>query len=384
MAVTTQIVQENPQIEAYRLGLLADVQDLVKQRVQAGTAALPPAYQVAGLSGLEQSAMALGQQGVGAFQPYIQGGVEQVLSGQGAIENFALPTVQQAQQFYAEAGDLAQQLRDVPYEYQRAAGEALLASTGTYDPMINVSQFYNPYEEQVIQKAQEDIQRQGDIAQRQQAAQAVSQGAFGGARQGIMSSELARNIMQEQGDVGARMRAAGFESARSAAQQAFEASQARRQAAGTGMGALGLQYGQLSQQDINQLMNIGQGLGALGTQAGALATQAGGLGLQQAGLGELNQALVGRDISTLSGLGAVQRQQQQQELDALRQSNIEQMAAPYQQYAFLSDIYRGTPSSQATVTSQAVQQPSTAQQVLGYGIAGLGALTGAKTAGLGF
>jgi hypothetical protein len=94
-------------------------------------------------------------------------------------------------------------------------------------------------------------------------------------------------------------------------------------------------------------------LGALGTQAGALATQAGGLGLQQAGLGELNQALVGRDISTLSGLGAVQRQQQQQELDALRQSNIEQMAAPYQQYAFLSDIYRGTPSSQATVTSQA-------------------------------
>ena len=384
MAVTTQIVQENPQIEAYRLGLLADVQDLVRQRVQAGTDALPPAYQVAGLSGLEQSAMALGQQGVGAFQPYIQGGVEQVLAGQGAIENFALPTVQQAQQFYAEAGDLAQQLRDVPYEYQRAAGEALLASTGTYDPMINVSQFYNPYEEQVIKKTQEDIQRQGDIAQRQQAAQAVSQGAFGGARQGIMSSELARNIMQEQGDVGARMRAAGFESARSAAQQAFEASQARRQAAGTGMGALGLQYGQLSQQDINQLMNIGQGLGVLGTQAGALATQAGGLGLQQAGLGELNQALVGRDISTLSGLGAVQRQQQQQELDALRQSNVEQMAAPYQQYAFLSDIYRGTPSSQATVTSQATQQPSTAQQVLGYGIAGLGALTGAKTAGLGF
>jgi len=384
MAVTTQIVQENPQIEAYRLGLLADVQDLVKQRVQAGTDALPPAYQVAGLSGLEQSAMALGQQGVGAFQPYIQGGVEQVLAGQGAIENFALPTVQQAQQFYAEAGDLAQQLRDVPYEYQRAAGEALLASTGTYDPMINVSQFYNPYEEQVIKKTQEDIQRQGDIAQRQQAAQAVSQGAFGGSRQGIMSSELARNIMQEQGDVGARMRAAGFESARSAAQQAFEASQARRQAAGTGMGALGLQYGQLSQQDINQLMNIGQGLGALGTQAGSLATQAGGLGLQQAGLGELNQALVGRDISTLSGLGAMQRQQQQQELDALRQSNVEQMAAPYQQYAFLSDIYRGTPSSQATITSQATQQPSTAQQVLGYGIAGLGALTGAKTAGLGF
>jgi len=384
MAVTTQIVQENPQIEAYRLGLLADVQDLVRQRVQAGTEALPPAYQVAGLSGLEKSAMALGQQGVGAFQPYLQGGLEQVLAGQGALENFALPTVQQAQQFYAEAGDLAQQTRDVPYEYQRAAGEALLGSTGTYDPSINASQFYNPYEEQVIQKTQEDIAKQGQLAQNQQAAQAVSQGAFGGARQGIMQSELASNILKEQGDVGARMRAAGFESARSAAQQAFEASQARRQAAGTGMGALGLQYGQLGQQDVSQLMNIGQGLGSLGTQAAGIAGQAGSLGLQQAGLGQLGQTLTQNDIATLGGLGAMDRQQQQAELDAVRQSNIEQMAAPYQQYGFLSDIYRGTPSSQATVTSQAVQQPSAAQQVLGYGIAGLGAMTGARTAGLGF
>jgi hypothetical protein len=36
MAVTTQIVQENPQIEAYRLGLLADVQDLVKAASSGG------------------------------------------------------------------------------------------------------------------------------------------------------------------------------------------------------------------------------------------------------------------------------------------------------------------------------------------------------------
>ena len=382
--VTTQIVQENPQIEAYRLGLLADVQDLVRQRVEAGTEALPPAYQVAGLSGLENAAVALGQQGVGAYQPYLQGGVEQVLAGQGALENFALPTVQQGQQFYAQAGDLAQQTRDVPYEYQGSAGEMLLGSTGTYDPSMNASAFFNPYEEQVIEQAQKDIRDEGLIAQRAQGAQAVNLGAFGGARQGIMDSELAKNILREQARVGATMRASGYESARNAAQAAFEASNARRQSAGTSMGNLGLQYGQLAQQDVNQLMNIGQGLGSLGTQAGGLAGQAGSLGLQQAGLGELGQALTQRDISSLGGLGALQRNQQQAELDALRQSNVEQMAAPYQQYSFLSDIYRGTPSSQSTVTSNAVQAPSTAQQVLGYGIAGLGAVTGARTAGLGF
>jgi hypothetical protein len=199
-----------------------------------------------------------------------------------------------------------------------------------------------------------------------------------------MDTELAANILEQQARAGGQLRAQGFESARSAAQQAFEQSQARRQGAGLGMGQLGVQYGQLAQQDVGQLQNIGMGLGSLGTAAGGLGTQIGSLGLQQAGLGELGQALGRQDIATLTGLGGLQRQNQQAGLDALRQTRVEQLAAPYQQFGFLSDIYRGTPSSQATVTSTANQPPSTAQQVLGYGIAGLGALSGAKTAGLGF
>lgn len=382
--VTTQIVQENPQIEAYRLGLLADVQDLVKQRIAAGTEALPPGYQVAGLSDLEKSAIALGQQGVGAFQPFLQGATGQVLAGQQALQQFALPTLQQGQATLAEAQKLAQQTRDVPYEYQGAAGELLLGSTGTYDPSINLQGFMSPYTKEVVKQTLQDIADQGALQQQAQAAQAVSRGAFGGSRQGIMDTELARNILREQARAGGQLRAAGFESARQAAQQAFEQSQARRQAAGQGMGQLGLQYGQLAQQDVGQLQNIGMGLGSLGTSAGGLGTQIGSLGLQQAGLGELAQSLGRQDIATLTGLGGLQRQNQQAALDALRQTRVEQLAAPYQQFGFLSDIYRGTPSSQATVTSTANQPPSTAQQVLGYGIAGLGALSGAKTAGLGF
>lgn len=382
--VTTQIVQENPQIEAYRLGLLADVQDLVKQRIAQGTEALPPGYQVAGLSDLEQSAIALGQQGVGAFQPFLQGATGQVLAGQEAMQQFALPTLQQGQAVLADAQRLAQQTRDVPYEYQGAAGELLLGSTGTYDPSINYERFMSPYTEEVVDIALEDIQKQGDLQQQAQAAQAVTRGAYGGSRQGIMDTELARNVLREQARAGSQLRAAGYESARQAAQQAFEQSQARRQAAGQGMGQLGLQYGQLAQQDVGQLQNIGMGLGSLGTSAGSLGTQIGSLGLQQAGLGELAQSLGRQDISTLTALGGLQRANEQAGLDAIRQTRIEQLAAPYQQFGFLSDIYRGTPSSQATVTSTANQPPSTAQQVLGYGIAGLGALSGAQTAGLGF
>ena len=380
--VTTQIVQENPQIEAYRLGLLADVQDLVRQRIAAGTDALPPPVQVAGLSDLEKSAIALGQQGVGAFQPFLQGATGQVLAGQQALRDFALPTLQQGQATLAEAQRLAQQTRDVPFEFQGAAGDLLLGSTGTFDPSINVDQFMNPYTQEVIDQTLEDIARQGELQQLAQDAQAVSSGAFGGSRQGIMDARLAGNILREQARAGGQLRAQGFESARQAAQQAFEQSQARRQAAGQGIGQLGLNFGQLAQQDVGQLQNIGMGLGSLGTAAGGLGTQISSLGVQQAGLGELAQALGRQDISTLTGLGGLQRQNQQQALDALRQTRTEQLAQPFQQLGFLSDIYRGTPSSQSTVTSQAVQPPSTAQQVLGFGIAGLGALTGARQGNL--
>ena len=44
---TTQIVKEDPRVEAYRLGLLQDVKDLVSARV-TDPIAMPPAYKVAG------------------------------------------------------------------------------------------------------------------------------------------------------------------------------------------------------------------------------------------------------------------------------------------------------------------------------------------------
>ena len=60
---TRQIVQENPEIEAYRLALLQDVQRFIggqitgidpvtKQPVMRG---MPPAFQVAGLSPMQLS-----------------------------------------------------------------------------------------------------------------------------------------------------------------------------------------------------------------------------------------------------------------------------------------------------------------------------------------
>ena len=376
---TTSIVKEDPAIEAYRLSLLEDTKNLVKGRM--GDAGLPPTYQVAGLSGLEQQAAALGQTGIGSYVPYLQGGLNQITAGQGLVRDAAIPTLGQGQEYMQESGRLAQQTRELPYQWQEAAGESMLGSAGTYDPSINAAQFFNPYEDQVVRQTLRDIREQGELQKMQGRAGAVGSGAFGGARSGIMDTEMSKNILREQARTAGGLRQQGYESARNAAQQAFENTQQRRMAVGQGLGQLGLQYGQLSQADVNQMMGIGQGLGSLAGQYAGLGAQSANLGLQQAGLGELAQRQGVTDIQTLASLGAMQRGQQQAELDAVRKTNVERMAHPYQQLGFLSDIYRGTPTSQSTVTTQTGSQPSTAQQVLGLGIAGLGAMGGAKMMG---
>ena len=89
-----------------------------------------------------------------------------------------------------------------------------------------------------------------------------------------------------------------------------------------------------------------------------------------------------RDIQTQFQLGKQQQLQQQAELEAKRKSDMAQLYEPYQRLGFLSDIYRGAPTSQMTLSQ--VQRPdvSPAQQLFGLGVAGLSAYGGAKQAGL--
>ena len=379
-----QIVREDPDIEQRRIDLLDDARNLAEARMTAGIndpSSVVPSYQVAQLSGLENMAADLGQAGIGAYTPYLQGAANQMGAAQGLVANAAVPTLGQGQEYIQEAGRLAQQLREIPYQYQTAAGEGLLASAGTFNPSSQMSSFMNPFQEQVVQQTMDDIASQGQIQQQQARANAVSRGAFGGARSGIMESELAKNILREQGRAAGNLRTQGFESARNAAQQAFENTQQRRLAASQGIGNLGINYGQLSQADINQMQGIGQGLGSLAGQYAGLGSQVANLGLQQAGLGEMAQRSNITDIQTLASLGAMQRGQQQAGLDAARRTNMERLAQPYQQIGFMSDIYRGTPTSQATTTQVDAPSPSTTQQVLGLGIAGLGAIGGARAMG---
>ena len=316
MSTQTQYVvnRQDPAIEAYRLGLLGDVQKYIKGQIERGDA--PPDYQVAGLSPGEQASITAAQTGVGAYQPFLTQGSSTVDQGATAMSE----------------------------------GIGALAGTGAmYDPN-SYQDFMNPYEDQVIDNTMADIRRQGDIAQQGVRAQAVGAGAFGGSRGQIAQSELDRNVMKQQADTAAQMRAAGFQNAQQAAMNAFESGMGRQQ-----------QLGQLT---------------------GQLATGLGGLGIQQAGLGEMGTNLNTQDIQNLMTTGATERGVNQAGLDALRLTNLQRYTQPYQQYGFLSDIYSGTPTGSSTLTAASAPQVSPFQTAMGLGISGLAAASGAQRAGL--
>jgi len=345
MSDTTQTVinRQDPAIEAYRLGLLGDVQEFVKNRIASGD--MPPDYQVAEMSPAELAGVQAAMQGIGAYSPFLTAGSQTIQQGQQLAASQAAPALMQG------IGAVQQ-------------GIGSLAGTGAgFDPS-QIQPFMNPYEDAAVQQALSDIRRQGDIAQQGVRAQAVGAGAFGGSRTAIAEQELQRNVMDQMGRTAAQMRTAGYESAANRAQQAFEQQMGRQQ-----------QVGALTGQ-------LGQGIGSIAGQIGALGGQLGQLGIQQAGIGELQTNLGSQDIQNLMTTGGVERGVAQSTADAQRLTNLQRYSQPYQQYGFLSDIYSGIPTGQMVTTASSSPQVSPFQTAVGLGISGLSAAAGAQRAGI--
>tara|TARA_R110000796_G_scaffold13944_5_gene44869 strand:+ start:292 stop:1419 length:1128 start_codon:yes stop_codon:yes gene_type:complete len=368
-----QISRQDPAIEAYRLGLLGDVQQYIKDQIAAGMPA-ETAYKIAGLTAPETAAISAAGSGIGAYQPFLQAGEAAIQGGQNILTGSAMPSLQQAeattgasQNIINQAAQLAGAQRAVPYTYQQAAAQTA-AGIGSF----------NPFEEQVVQQSLNDIARQRDLAQQGLRAQSVGAGAFGGSRQAVAEQELGRNALEQMGRTSGQLRQAGF-----------DATMARRMQEAQLYGDLGIQYGQLGQQDVAQLgdlaqnqLQLGQGLGSLSAQYGQYGSALGQLGVQQAGIGEIGQNVRTSQIGNALSAGNLQRGIDQSALDATRLTNVQAQQYPYQQYGFLSDIYAGIPTSQSTITASSAPQVSPFQTALGLGISGLSAAAGASKAGL--
>ncbi len=140
-------------------------------------------------------------------------------------------------------------------------------------------------------------------------------------------------------------------------------------------GQLGQGIGALTAQQASTDLNKAQALGGLGAQMGALGTQMGAMG-------EATQQLGAADVGLLGNVGLLERQNAQAQLDAIRQTEMQETMDPYQRLGFVSDIYRGAPSTQMSMTSQTAPTASPIQTAVGLGIGALSAGAAASKAGL--
>ena len=120
-------------------------------------------------------------------------------------------------------------------------------SASTIDPLSfqesRVNDYMNQYQTGVIDSALGDIERARKMQQNQNAAGAISAGAFGGDRAAIVEAETNRAALEQSAETASQLRAQGFESAARLA----EADLARRMDAATANQQAGLQ-GQLANQ----------------------------------------------------------------------------------------------------------------------------------------
>ena len=271
-------------------------------------------------------------------------------------------------------------------------------------PQGGIGQFFNPFEDQVVQQALGDVQRASDIAGQQEAAQAVSAGAFGGSRQAIMEAERARNLMDRQGELAGQLRQAGFGQAMTQAQKAFEDAKSRQLQQAQISGQLGAQYGQLGLAGQEAAAKLGlasadltgqmaQATGNIGSQGAQLGLTGAGqlqnlgktfgsLGESQAGLGQLGQQMLYQDVDALTKLGAQQQEFEQAQKDQKYKEDLQKLYQPYQKLGFYSDIIQGAPTSQMTISQSTAPTPTIGSQLIGAGTAGLGLASAAQKSGI--
>jgi hypothetical protein len=217
----------------------------------------------------------------------------------------------------------------------RAAGAGQQYNQMAQDPSV-MQGFMSPYMQNVVDYQKQSALRDFQVAQPMRQAQAVSKGAFGGSRQAIENAEAQRNLNTQLQGISA-----------TGSQKAFEDAQ-RQQQFGAQLGLQG--YGTAL-----------QGLGQAGQAAGTL----GQLGTQQLGAQQ-------NIINLQSQAGAQQQAQEQQKINQSIQDYATAQQYPYMQLGIMNSMLRGLPL-QSSTTQMYQAQPSTGQQLMGYGLGALGA-----------
>jgi hypothetical protein len=248
---------------------------------------------------------------------------------------------------------LDQQARTAVGMRQAGYQNAMAQAQGAFADQQRREQGQNQFTTQSGQQAFEEQQR------RQQ-----GQSQFGSnyAQQGFQTQQ---QMAQNQQQFGASM-----------GMSAYEAERQRQLALGQGYSNLGQAQGNAATQTAQTLSGLGTGMAGIGSAQGANAVQLGqgigSLGTQQANIAGMGQNMMANQAQLQAQMGGLEQQNQQMQMDANQANALAQMYQPQQQVSWMSDIIKGTPSSQQSISTATAPSASPWSQLLG----GAGALYG--------
>lgn len=323
--------------------------------------------QVAGLTPDQLRAAELAREGIGIQDRFIGDAEQAFRTGVGALDT----GLERARRFGqaglgATTAGLGSLLSGI------GESEGLIRGTlGAYDPSMT-GQFYNPFEQQVVQQTISDIMEQGDKQDILARAQDIARGgesAFG-SRARLGAAERREALGRGLGEVISGIRSGGFSEAQRLGIGEFARQQ---QAARTAAGSLAnLAGSRMAGQQ--QLAGALSGLGNLESQIGQQRQQSQfGLAGNLSGLGSQAQAARAADVQQLSGFGLQQQALEQQRLDAQRRNQLQAQQAPLAQYQSLMPFVGMAPAGQFQTTTDFTPAPSPLQAGLATGLGAFGA-----------
>ena len=232
-----------------------------------------------------------------------------------------------------------------------------LRDAGQYDPMSftgdTPQQYMSPYMQNVVDIQKQQARSDFDRSQARRDADAVSAGAFGGSRRGVVDALAEESLQNQLEDIQAMGQQQAFEQAG----RLFEADRADRQ---FGIG--------------QRLAGEQAALGAA-SQLGSMGQQFGNIGAGIASLGERQRAADIQGAQLLDTLGRDIRAEDQARLDLSYEDFVRQREYPQQQYERLAAILRGVPIT-PNVEQQRMASYNPISQALGAGISALGLYKG--------
>ena len=368
-----------------------------------------PLQQTAGLDRLETLARERAEAGLGSFQPFFdrqQGLIDEAIAQSRRAEQLQDPYFTRAEEQYGlglgDALSGIQQARGVATgavdEFGNRIGESedlLRGTLGAYDPSMT-QQFYNPYEDRVVQQTIDDIMEAGekqDIAARAQAISAGGESAFGSrARLGAEERReaLGRGLAEALGNIRSR----GFSEAQQTGLGEFARQRQAERAAAQGLGGFAgsrLGAGQslasslqgLGQSEAAARAGLASGLLGIGAQRGAgasgLGAQLAGYGGQLAGVGTTLDALGRGQRSELMGLGATSRGIQETGFGRQFAQQMGQQMRPLQTLQSIGSMLPGYQATRTQIDSTYGMAPDPSAQGLGAAFSAYASLQPPRT-----